>query len=74
MLQSTSISQREAQVLKMIAFEHTTKEIANHLYISHHTVVTHRKKLQKKFQVKNCAGLVRRAFELGFLGVSSQTA
>jgi DNA-binding CsgD family transcriptional regulator len=63
----TSISQREQQVLELIAFEKTSKEIASDLYISDHTVLSHRKNLLEKLDVKNTAGLVRRAFELGLL-------
>jgi len=58
-----SISSRESQVLKLIADELTTKEIASQLYISYDTACTHRKNLIAKLQVKNTAGLIRRAFE-----------
>lgn len=61
------ISQREKEVLKLIAYENTSKEIAQELYISNHTAITHRKNLIEKLGVKNTAGLVRRAFELGIL-------
>jgi DNA-binding CsgD family transcriptional regulator len=61
------ISQREAEVLRLIAFEYTSKEIANLLYISANTVNTHKKNLRVKLDVKNLAGMVRRGFELGLL-------
>ncbi len=63
------LSNREQEVLQLIAFELTTKEIAGELYISNHTALTHRKNLIKKLKVKNTAGVVRRAFELGYLKV-----
>jgi len=51
----------------MVSMEHTTKEIADALYISTHTVISHRKNLMIKLDVKNTAGLVRRGFEYGLL-------
>lgn len=65
------ISYREHQILFLVAHEKTAKEIANELFISNHTVISHRKNLMDKLQVRNTAGLVRRAFELGFLSLSS---
>lgn len=62
-----TISQREQQVLTLIAFELTSKEIAQELYISANTVNTHKRNLREKLDVKNLAGMVRRGFELGFL-------
>mgnify|MGYP001822643589 CR=1 FL=1 len=64
---NASISQRELEVLNLIAFEYTAKEIADRLYISINTVKTHKRHLQEKLDVRNVAGLVRRGFELGFL-------
>lgn len=62
-----TITQREHQVLKLIAFEYTIDEIANRLFLSHHTIITHRKSLIRKLKVKNTAGLMRRSYELGLL-------
>ena len=59
-----TISPREKQVLKLIADGFSSKEIAELLYISNHTAVSHRKNLIEKFQVKNTAHLVRRASHL----------
>lgn len=63
------ISGREKQILRLVAYEHTTKEIANQLYISTHTVISHRKNLMIKLNVKNTAGLVRKGFETGVLAL-----
>lgn len=62
-----TISKREIEVLELIAFECTSKEIAEKLYISTNTVNTHKKNLRIKLDVKNIAGMVRKGFELGFL-------
>jgi DNA-binding CsgD family transcriptional regulator len=64
---TSKISSREIQVLRLIAYEYTSKEIATELYISTHTALTHRKNLMSKFDVKNTAGLVRKGFEEGIL-------
>ena len=63
------ISIREKEILHLIAYEHTSGEIAEKLYISIDTVKTHRKHLFDKLGVKNIAGLVRRGFEYGMIQV-----
>ena len=65
------ISKREAEVLKLIADEYTTKEIAQELFISFETVLTHRKNLNHKLNVKNTAGLIRKSFECGIIALAS---
>ncbi|MCB0685366.1 MAG: response regulator transcription factor [Saprospiraceae bacterium] len=64
---SNSLTNREKEVLKLIAYENTNDEIAQKLYISNHTAKTHRKNLLEKLSVRNSAGLVRRGFELGLI-------
>ena len=68
-----SLSHREHEVLHLIANENTAREIADKLFISKHTVISHRQKLREKLNAKNTAGLVRRGFELGLLTYSSAT-
>lgn len=65
-----SISPREQEILRLVAFEKTSQEIAKELFISCHTANVHRKNLRHKLKVKNTAGLVRRGFELGILRVT----
>jgi len=66
------ITQREQEVLQLVAHEYTTPQIANRLYLSRHTVDSHKKNLKTKLAVKNAAGMVRRGFELGLLKMMSQ--
>jgi DNA-binding CsgD family transcriptional regulator len=66
------ISHREHQVLHLIAYEHTAKEIAEKLYISNHTAISHRQNLMSKLNARNTAGLVRRAFELGLIALVAE--
>ncbi len=60
---TSQLSLRETQILELIAFEYSTKEIADRLFISPHTVISHRRHLLVKMSARNTAGLVRRAFE-----------
>ena len=69
-LQIMNISIREKEVLQLIIQEFTAKEIASALYISTHTVDSHRRSLLHKLQVKNSAGMVRAAFEMGLFSIS----
>jgi len=71
---SNTLSNREIEILRLVAFEFSTGEIASKLFISHHTVLTHRKNLLMKMCVRNTAGLIRRAFEQGYLTVASKIA
>lgn len=68
------VSTREKEVLHLIAHEYTTKEIAQELYISQHTAISHRQNLMSKLEVRNAAGLVRRAFELSLLHINLDRA
>lgn len=68
---TSTLSQREKQVLQLISHEHNSKEIASQLYISEHTVISHRQNLLAKMDAKNTAGLVRRGFEKGLLRIES---
>ncbi|WP_244526881.1 response regulator transcription factor [Pseudozobellia thermophila] len=56
-----NISSREEEVLRLIANGFSSKEIADILFISNHTAISHRKNLIEKFQVRNTAHLVKKA-------------
>jgi len=59
-----NLTSRELEVLELIGKEFTTPEIAEKLCISQHTVISHRKNLLQKLNVKNTAGLVRFALNI----------
>ncbi len=65
--QNIDLTQREEQILECISHGMTVKEIASCLYLSPHTVITYRRNLLRKLDAPNGAGLVRKAFEYGFL-------
>lgn len=66
-INEVQLTKREVEIVKLIALEHTTNEIADKLSISSYTVDTHRKNIINKLGVKNLAGLVRFAFEKNLL-------
>lgn len=54
---STLLTERETDVLKLVAFGKINKEIANELFISIHTVISHRKNITEKLGIKSISGL-----------------
>jgi len=66
-----NISNREKEVLYLIAYEYSSKQIADKLYLSIETINSHRKNLMQKMDVKNTAGMVRVAFEQQLLPLTS---
>jgi two-component system response regulator NreC len=61
------LSEREVEVLRLIAFGHTNTEIAQQLYLSVRTVETHRAHIQQKLRVSSRAELVRYALKRGLI-------
>lgn len=61
------LTEREREVLILIAEEYTNMEIGKKLHISNRTVDTHRRNLIQKLGVKNTAGLVRYAIKSGLM-------
>lgn len=59
------LTKREKEILQLIIDELTSQEIAAKLFISPHTVENHRISLMQKLEVKNTAGLVKKALEGG---------
>lgn len=56
-----SLTSKEREVLSLVSTGLTTKEIADRLNISHHTVESHRKNLLRKCQAKNSAELIQKS-------------
>ncbi len=54
----SNITAREMEILNLLAKGCSTKEIANILQISFHTVESHRKNLRTKFEAKNSSELI----------------
>lgn len=63
----TAISERELEVLDLIAHGHSQKEIADLLKISSYTVTDHLKHIYLKLDVKNAPEAVAKGFSTGIL-------
>jgi two-component system response regulator NreC len=61
------LSEREVDVLRLIALGHTNAEIAEQLYLSVRTVETHRSHIQQKLRLTTRAELVGYALERGLI-------
>jgi DNA-binding NarL/FixJ family response regulator len=64
---SELLTERETEILKLIAEGFSNKEIGTKLFISHRTVDTHRTNLMKKLDVSNIAGLISYAIKNGIV-------
>jgi two-component system, NarL family, response regulator NreC len=61
------LSDREREVLRLLALGHTNQEIAKMLYLSVRTVETHRAHIMQKLRLSSRAELVRHAIDQGLL-------
>ena len=61
------LSDREREVLRLLALGHTNQEIAKQLYISVRTAETHRAHIMQKLRLESRAELVRYALSQGLL-------
>ncbi len=61
------LTQREKEIIKLVALGYTNKEIADKLFISPHTVITHRKNISQKTGIKTIAGLTTYAILNGIV-------
>ena len=66
-LDKVHLTKRELEVIQLVVKELTTQEIANQLYVAPTTVIQHRKNIMRKLDVRNAAGMVRVATELGLV-------
>ncbi|MGB6037602.1 MAG: response regulator transcription factor [Cryomorphaceae bacterium] len=67
--QHIELTDREKEVLECLYKGSSTKEIAETLFVSHHTIDSHRKNLIHKFEAKNSIHLIYLALQKGFLRV-----
>jgi len=64
---SIVLTRREKEVLALVSDGLTNGEIAEKLFISITTVISHRKNILEKFKVNNTAGLIKKAYEGGYI-------
>ena len=60
---SDLLTEREREILKLIAKEYSNKQMAEKLFISERTVETHRKNIFRKTNTNTLVGLIKFAFE-----------
>ena len=65
----TDYTPREQEILHLIVYEYSTREIAEELHISFETVKTYRHNLMTKLNAKNVAGIVREAITGGLVEI-----
>ena len=71
-MKTINLSYREKQVLNLIAYEYSTREIAHQLILSTHTIISHRRNLLEKLGARNIAGMVRKGFEHGLFSTKDE--
>jgi two-component system, NarL family, response regulator NreC len=59
------MTEREREVLRLLALGHTNREVAERLVLSVRTVESHRENIQRKLGVRSRAELTNAALELG---------
>jgi DNA-binding NarL/FixJ family response regulator len=65
--ESIALTQREKEILRLLAKEYTNEAIADELKISFRTVETHRKNMMQKTKSHNLAGLLKYAYREGLI-------
>ena len=61
------LTERELEVVQLLAKEYTNDKIAAKLQISYRTVETHRKNIMQKAKAHNLAGLLKYAYGRGLI-------
>ena len=63
----TELTEREIEIIKLIAEKYSNTEIAEKLFISIHTVYTHRRNIMKKLELKSPVELILYAIDNGII-------
>lgn len=64
---SIELTEREIEIIKLIAEKYSNTEIAEKLFISIHTVYTHRRNIMKKLELKSPVELILYAIDNGII-------
>ncbi|MEJ2613881.1 MAG: response regulator transcription factor [Ignavibacteriaceae bacterium] len=62
-----NLTEREIEIIKLITDKYTNPEIAEKLFISIHTVYTHRKNIMRKLRLKSPVELILYAIDSGII-------
>lgn len=66
---SEELSERESNILKLVAEGKSTREISDVLFISVKTIGTHKQHILEKLNIKSTAGLIKYAIKKGIVGL-----
>ena len=66
----TELTRREIEVLQLLCKGYSNKEIADQLFVSTHTVISHRKNISEKTGIKSASGLTMYAILKKIVDVS----
>jgi len=64
-----SVSKREIEVLQLVSEGLTVKEIASLLYLSTHTIISHKQNLLEKFDARNSVDLTVKAIRFRVISI-----
>ncbi|MCC9134866.1 LuxR C-terminal-related transcriptional regulator [Pontibacter silvestris] len=64
-----NLTPRELEIIQLIAEGKSTAEIAEQLFLSPHTINSHRKNILRKMQIKSPAELIVKALDLGIVKI-----
>ncbi|AKD04968.1 response regulator transcription factor [Pontibacter korlensis] len=64
---ATNLSPREIEIIQLIAAGKSSIEIADKLFLSPHTINSHRKNILRKLNIKSPAELIVKALDLGIV-------
>ena len=62
---ASNLTKREIEILKLTAEGYSNKSIADVLFLSLHTVYTHRKNIMKKLDIKSSSEFIKYAYDSG---------
>ena len=63
------VTKRELEVLVLMSKGFTSKEIADNMFVSAHTIISHKKNLVQKFDARNSLDLMVKAIRSGHIEV-----
>jgi len=66
-LTESVLSERQMEILKLVAHGNTSQQIAELLFISKHTVQSHRKNILAKLDLKSAVEMIRYAYDKGLI-------
>ena len=68
------LSEREREVLRLVALGHTNKEVAQQIHISIKSVESYRARVAEKLELRSRADLVRYALAVGLIGAGTASS